>query len=313
MELAWLEDFLALASSLNFSRAAEARHITQPAFSRRIKALEAWLGADLFVRSRHGVALTPAGVRCRDQADTLVRAIQQLRREALDAAGHGSSLTIAATHALSFTFFPQWIRNTPEVLSLGNLSLISDTLQACEHMLVRGDAQFLLCHHHSSMSTHLDSRSFKNIKVGSDTLLPLSAPGKAGKPRWRLHPKVSVKYLAYSADSGIGRIISSRWTSSERPFALDQIFTSHLAATLQSMARAGDGVAWLPRTLSEDDLATGRLVPAGNPNTAIPIDIRLFRPAARQNPNCEAAWMAFRRDTPGAGKSESITRPTPRL
>lgn len=63
MELTWFEDYLALAETLNFSRAAEARHVTQPAFSRRIRALEAWIGADLFTRSTHGVALTPAGER----------------------------------------------------------------------------------------------------------------------------------------------------------------------------------------------------------------------------------------------------------
>jgi hypothetical protein len=59
MELIWFEDYLALAETLNFSRAAEARHVTQPAFSRRIRALEAWIGAELFTRTTHGVALTP--------------------------------------------------------------------------------------------------------------------------------------------------------------------------------------------------------------------------------------------------------------
>ena len=48
MNLSWLEDFLALAASGNFSRAAQERHMTQPAFSRRIRALEEWLGATLF-------------------------------------------------------------------------------------------------------------------------------------------------------------------------------------------------------------------------------------------------------------------------
>ena len=42
MELAWLEDFLALARERNFSRAAEVRHISQPAFSRRVRMLEDW-------------------------------------------------------------------------------------------------------------------------------------------------------------------------------------------------------------------------------------------------------------------------------
>ncbi|MET0678338.1 MAG: LysR substrate-binding domain-containing protein, partial [Bradyrhizobium sp.] len=99
----------------------------------------------------------------------------------------------------------------------------------------------------------------------------------------------------YSAQSGLGRIVTARWGAKDRPFALETIFTSHLAATLHSMARAGDGVAWLPRTLAEDDIAAGRLVEAGGPEDRIPIEIRLFRPAARQSKAVEEIWSAFER------------------
>ena len=61
MDLDWLKDFLALAQEKNFSRAADARHVTQPAFSRRIRALEDWMGTPLFERSAQGATLTPAG------------------------------------------------------------------------------------------------------------------------------------------------------------------------------------------------------------------------------------------------------------
>jgi DNA-binding transcriptional LysR family regulator len=44
MDLDWLKDFLVLAEKRNFSRAADARNVTQPAFSRRIRALEDWIG-----------------------------------------------------------------------------------------------------------------------------------------------------------------------------------------------------------------------------------------------------------------------------
>ena len=37
MDLDWLKDFLALAEQKNFSRAADARNVSQPAFSRRIR------------------------------------------------------------------------------------------------------------------------------------------------------------------------------------------------------------------------------------------------------------------------------------
>ena len=113
--------------------------------------------------------------------------------------------------------------------------------------------------------------------------------------RWRLDGGGPVKYLAYSAQSGLGRIVAIRWGAKDRPSALETVFTSHLAATLHSMARAGDGVAWLPRTLAEDDIAAGLLVEAGSAELEIPIEIRLFRPAARQSRAVEEIWSAFER------------------
>jgi DNA-binding transcriptional LysR family regulator len=293
MELIWLEDYLALAKTLNFSRAAEARHVTQPAFSRRIRALEAWAGAALFTRTTHSVELTPAGEHFHNQAQVLTRALHQLRRETREISGRGTGpLPIAATHALSFTFFPKWVRGNAAILALGNLNLISDSMQACEEMMLRGDAVFLLCHYHPALRSRIDAAQFRSIVVGTDTLMPLSAPGADGAPRWALHGGDRVRHLAYSEASGLGRIIAGQIAASP-DVTLDIVFTSHLAATLLAMARVGDGVAWLPRTLAEDDLAAGRLVEAGRPELAIPIEIRLFRPVARQSRAAEAIWAAF--------------------
>lgn len=296
MELIWFEDYLALAETLNFSRAAEARHVTQPAFSRRIRALEEWIGAALFTRTTHGVALTPAGEHFHNQAEVLTRALHQLRRDTLEVSGRGARLlSIAATHALSFTFFPKWVRRHESVLALGNLNLISDSMQACEQMMLRGDAQFLLCHSHPNMSSRLEAGHFKSIVVGADTLVPLSAPGPDNTPRWSLDGGEPVKYLAYSAQSGLGRIVAAPWGDRGRGLMLETVFTSHLAATLLSMARAGDGVAWLPRTLAEEDIAAGLLLEAGDSKFEIPIEIRLFRPVARQSDAAESVWKAFQR------------------
>jgi DNA-binding transcriptional LysR family regulator len=61
IELHELRGFVALAQTLNFRVAAGALHITQPALTRKIKALEDKLGGPLFARDRRGVALLPAG------------------------------------------------------------------------------------------------------------------------------------------------------------------------------------------------------------------------------------------------------------
>ena len=61
MELEWLQDFICLANTGSFSHASEHRNISQSAFSRRIQALENWIGAELVDRHTHPVVLTEAG------------------------------------------------------------------------------------------------------------------------------------------------------------------------------------------------------------------------------------------------------------
>lgn len=296
MELTWLEDFLALAELRNFSRAAEARHVTQPAFSRRIRALEAWMGTPLVERSAQGFVLNAAGEYLRDQAGDLLRGLQQLRGGVLEAAGReGRTLVIAATHVLSFTFFPDWIRSRASLEDLGTLNLISDTMAACEATLLAGKASFLLCHYHRDAPSPFPTNAFTSIVVGQDTLVPLSVPDAIGAPRWSLpgDPSVPTRFLAYSAPSGLGRILEASWHGAERNLALDTVFTSHLAAALLTMARQGQGVAWLPYTLAAEDVASRRLVDAGNGRFSVSVEIRLFRSRHRQSPAAEVFWRVM--------------------
>jgi LysR family transcriptional regulator, hypochlorite-specific transcription factor HypT len=297
MELNWLEDFRALAEHRNFSRAAEARHVTQPAFSRRIRALEAWVGTQLVIRAPGGVVLNAAGEALLERAAGLVSDLHHMRRAALKAAGRaGAALTIAATHALSFTFFPTWIRSFAPLETMGTLNLVSDTMAACERILLAGDADFLLCHVGADAPAGLPPEAFESVVVGTDLLVPVSAPDAAGAARWMLpgRPAAPARLLAYSAVSGLGRIIEANRRAAGEALSLDTVFTSPLAATLQTMARQGHGLAWLPRTMAAEDLAAGRLVGAGGGSQSIALEIRLFRPRRRQSNAAEAFWQAMR-------------------
>lgn len=79
MELKWLEDFVSLAETRSFSRSAELRHVSQPAFSRRIQALEAWLATELIDRSVYPTRLTQAGQVFYEQALAMLSQAHEAR------------------------------------------------------------------------------------------------------------------------------------------------------------------------------------------------------------------------------------------
>jgi DNA-binding transcriptional LysR family regulator len=72
METKWIKDFLCLAEKRSFSQAAEARHVSQPALSRRIRALEEWVGVELVDRSCQPLRLTTAGLVFFERAQLLL-------------------------------------------------------------------------------------------------------------------------------------------------------------------------------------------------------------------------------------------------
>ncbi|HEV7912398.1 MAG TPA: LysR family transcriptional regulator, partial [Albitalea sp.] len=81
MEMKWLEDFLSLVDTRNFTRSAELRFTTQPAFSRRIKSLEEWLGTALLNRSSQPISLTSAGEKFHPVAEEVLRRLYQVRED----------------------------------------------------------------------------------------------------------------------------------------------------------------------------------------------------------------------------------------
>ena len=296
MDSEWLEDFLALLDCGGFSRAAERRAVSQPSFSRRIRSLEDWVGATLIDRTTHTIRLTPAGERFHTVAEEILRRLQLGREEARAVAKASSeTLRFASTHVLSLTFFPAWLRRleTAQPTS-ATIELTADNMVSCERLMVEGKAQFLLCHHHEAASTRLGA-DFRSVILGQDILLPVATPDVLKSTDINDAPQ-----LCFTAESGMGRILSAAWASAGRLPPSQPIFASHLASVLTAMARDGRGIAWTALSLVEDDLASGRLVRAGDSELDVPIEIRLWRPKARQSPAAEALWARILKSHPKA-------------
>ncbi len=80
MEFYQLRSFVTIAHENHLTRAAEKLHISQPAVSAHIKALEEELGQPLFVRSATGMRLTPAGKELCRQAEVILHEVEEFAR-----------------------------------------------------------------------------------------------------------------------------------------------------------------------------------------------------------------------------------------
>ncbi len=296
LDFDWLEDFLALAESASFSRAAVVRGIAQPALSRHIRALEEWVGSDLVDRGAHPVRLTDAGKRFQPDAEDVLERLAAARGRANAATARAAvSLQFAATHALSLTFFPAWLSGLEGRIRVGAIQMISDSFNACEELMLAQKVQFLLCHGHVAVASRLDDQHFNHVVVGRDELLPVCAPGML-KPTVQVDAVVenaaALPLLRYGLESGLGQILRSQLsqTLDERRFRT--VFTGHHAVLLKALALEGRGLAWLPKSLIRDELHHKRLEIAGDASWCLPIEIRLVRYRAELPSQAEALWSA---------------------
>ncbi len=134
MELRQIRSFLSIAETLHFGRTAELIHLSQPALSLQIRALEEEVGVRLFERNRRKTTLTAAGLAFRDDATAGVRQLDQaIRRARLAANGKLGLLRVGFISTAGNEIVPNIVRqfrdSNPEVeFSLRNI-LTTDQIQ----------------------------------------------------------------------------------------------------------------------------------------------------------------------------------------
>jgi len=116
MELRQIRSFLSIAETLHFGRTAELIHLSQPALSLQIKALEEEVGVRLFERNRRKTTLTAAGLAFRDDAAAALSQLEQAMRSArLAANGKLGLLRIGFISTVGSEIVPNIVRQFREL------------------------------------------------------------------------------------------------------------------------------------------------------------------------------------------------------
>jgi LysR family transcriptional regulator, hypochlorite-specific transcription factor HypT len=300
METKWLEDFVSLAETRSFSRSAQLRHVTQPAFSRRIQALEAWAGTDLVDRSAYPTRLTLAGQTLYGQALEMLQAMQSTRAMLRGHTSVGQDvIEFAVPHTLAFTFFPAWVSGLRKGFGPIKSRLIALNVHDAVMRLVEGGCDLLIAYHHASQPLQLDTDRYEMVNLGTELIAPYVKADAKGSPLYRLPSRLTqpAPYLAYAPGAYLGRLVDAMLKQSGTAIHLDRVYETDMAEGLKAMALEGHGVAFLPRSAIKKELRSHKLVAAASaslPGLEIAMDIRAYRskPSAKDSPKstAQALW-----------------------
>ena len=279
METKWLEDFVSLAETRSFSRSATLRHVTQPAFSRRIQALEAWAGTDLVDRSSYPTRLTPAGETLYSQSLEMLQGLQSTRAmlRGHNSAGH-DVIEFAVPHSLAFTFFPAWVSSLREKFGPIKSRLIALNVHDAVMRLVEGSCDLLIAYHHDSQPFQLDADRYQMISLGQEVLAPFVKADADGTPLFRLPGRAGqpLPYLGYAPGAYLGRVVDLILKQSRTAIHLDRVYETDMAEGLKAMALEGHGIAFLPFSAVKKELRAKKLVSAGE-GLEMTMDVRVYR------------------------------------
>lgn len=258
MQLKWLEDFVVLAQTGSFSRAAEFRHVTHPAFGRRIKALEAWAGTPLIERGSTPLALTAAGASLLDNAQQMVGNLKSAHHELLSAAGRQeNTVTLATGRTLARTLVADLMLRFKPLLANGELRILTRSLTETSQLLERGEADFMVIYHHPLLAVQLSARQYTHTTLA------------------------------------LGRLVQDHLANNPHAPHLRRVMECDSADAVYEYALKGLGVAWLPWSMVSGACKAGQLQVLGDAPLEVRFEVRAYRAKRRLHPLAERLWQVM--------------------
>ncbi len=294
MDINWFRDLSHLARTGNFSQAAGLSNLSQPALSRRIKALEGWVGVPLVDRSRQPVRLTPAGAQMMEAGQQAMARIENERSQILEAQSLPDKyvVTFGAQHSIGWRFYPAWLQSFETAYGPILSRLRADDLPNCQRDLAEGNVDFVIAY----ASAHADPppqgrTSDTALVIGHDRLIPVCKPRSDGQPLFEFaDTDVKIPFLKFGEGAPISQHLDHLMQANTLAPRLQTVYENAMAGALRIRARDGAGVAWLPQSLVAPDLDSGLLVRTSQPDWDVTLEVRLYRNTRHSNRLTRAIW-----------------------
>ncbi|HEV7814339.1 MAG TPA: LysR family transcriptional regulator [Janthinobacterium sp.] len=251
LELRQLRYFVTVAEELHFGRAAKRLHMTQPPLSQTIQALEALLGAPLFIRNPREVSLAPAGQALLPEARRLLAQAEELPELARRAAhGEAGRLALAFVSSADYSVLPPFLRAYRGAFPQVQISLREATsdVQLDDLLHARIDAGLLIPPLSDKASGELDYMPVLSeplILAAPAGLAALKTPGPLRLDRLPALPLIIFPRIIspglYDAILGVFRAAGVTPEIGQEAIQMQ---------TIVSLVSAGMGIALVPQSVS---------------------------------------------------------------
>ncbi|MCP4471779.1 MAG: LysR family transcriptional regulator [Gammaproteobacteria bacterium] len=272
MELKWLEDLLVLLEEGSITRAAARRHVTQPAYSRRIRQLEQWLGVELVDRGTKPIRIRSAGLALEDDARDLVNRFYALRNRVHETIDR---VTFIAQHTLAISRFPTLIRSVKKRLPESRYCVVPANYEECE-ALFSNEGDLLLCYQSAQRRFDFSHKAVRMLDMGGDRLIPVASRTLA-RQLGEMTPGMAIPLLLYQQHGFLADALAAACLPRViRDYRVETICESAFSASLKEMALADMGIAWLAEEVIRQELDDQRLVSYTHQLGQVELDIVLY-------------------------------------
>jgi len=272
MELKWLEDLLVLLEEKSVTRAAARQHITQPAFSRRIRQLEQWLGVEIVDRSTKPVSFRHTGLALEGGVRDIVSRLYALRNSVHE---NQDQITFVAQHTLAISRFPSLIQRVKTSLPAPSYRVVTANYEQCESLFYN-EADLLLCYQSAQRQFNFSHKSVHKLYLGKERLIPVASRQLVSQ-LGELSPGMAIPLLMYQQGSFLNEaLVSSCLPEVFRDYRVEVVCESVFSASLKGMVLADMGIAWLAGEIIEKELCEGTIVSLGSFLGETELDIVLY-------------------------------------
>lgn len=248
MNIDQLRDFLSVAETLNLTLAADRRNTTQSNLSKRLRALEEFLGRTLFDRRSRPLCLTKAGEDFVPTVRQMLLEIDSFRKQSTPWCPSEGGVSIVMPHSATVAIFPQfreWLTREQPGIQFAPRIANHDT---AARLLARSDIDLALVTRHPKVTIDDEFSVFRHVDIATERLVLVEPPHTSADQPLPLHVSHPLTY--------IGKI----WQTCRVDVPITDDVYHGMAVDIRVRCLSGGGRGVLPETLVEADIAAGRLI-----------------------------------------------------